>query len=79
MQQMNQETLNIFLIVFLVIITGCIITITYFLIRALKAVITLADHAIETAESIKSKLQLRALTAIPSLLLTLVKNFRKRG
>lgn len=76
---MTQETLNIFLIIFLLIITGCVVAITYFFIRALKAVIVLADHLTDTAEGLKSKLQLRFLSAVPSLLLALVKNFRKRG
>ena len=76
---MTQETLNIFLVIFLVVFTSCIVVLTYFFIMALKTVINVADRVTETAEDIKSKLQFRALAALPAILLALVKNFRKRG
>lgn len=77
--QMTQETLNIFLIIFFAVMTGCLLVTTYFLVKALKVFINIANHLNETAESLRSKLQLKALTAVPAILLGILRNFRKRG
>lgn len=76
---MTQETLNIFLIIFFAVMTGCLLITTYFLVRALKVIINLADHLNETAESLRNKFQLKALAAVPAILLGILRNFRKRG
>ena len=76
---MNQDTLNAFLVIFLAIITGCVVAITYFFVQALRSVERTADDLSETAQSFKDKLQFKVLAAIPALLLTLVRNIRKRG
>ncbi len=77
----TQDTLNIFLIIGLFIIVSCSVYITYYFVRALKSFSALADNLEETAQSIKNKLQMKALAAIPALLVALVGRVikRKRG
>ncbi len=77
----TQDTLNIFLIIFIVIITICISFVSYFFVTALKAISRMADNIEQTTEDIKNKLQMKALAAIPALLVALVSRVikRKRG
>lgn len=60
-----QDALSVFLIIGLVIFIICISTITFFLVKAFKAVTNLA-------EDIKGKTQLKALASIPGIFLSLV-------
>lgn len=76
----TQEILNIFLILALFVITACIIFITFYLIKALKSFTLLADDLDETAQSLKNRLQWKALAAIPALIVALASRvFKKRG
>lgn len=60
-----QDALSVFLIIGLVIFIICISTITFFLVKAFKAVTSLA-------EDIKEKTKLKSLVGIPGILLTLM-------
>lgn len=75
----TQDVLNIFLILGLLTITICSVIVTYFLIKTLKAVQSMIDNVSETTENFKSKIGLRLLSAIPSLLIALAGKFLKRG
>lgn len=68
----TQDTLNIFLILALFLIVSCFVYITYYFVRALKSFSALADNLDETAQSIKNKLQMKALAAIPALVVALI-------
>lgn len=52
---------------------------TYFFIQALKAVQNLADHLADTTESFRNKIGLKALAAIPPILIALVSKIIRRG
>lgn len=67
-----QDALNIILIVVLVTFIICILITTYFSVKALKAVTNLA-------EDIKEKSKLKVLATIPTILLSLVSKFVRRG
>lgn len=75
------DTLNVFLILALVIITACIVYATYYFGQALKSVTTLSDDLNEITQGIKDKIRLKALAAIPALLVALVSKVikKKRG
>lgn len=76
----TQDLLNIFLIIGFIIITICIVALTFYFIQALKSIQILAENLKDTTQSVKEKLQLRALAAIPALLLGIIGRFlRKRG
>lgn len=77
----TKDILNILLILGLIIITSCVVFVSYYFIQALKAIMKLADNLDETAQSIKDKVQLKALAAIPALLVSLVSKIKhkKRG
>lgn len=77
----TQDTLNIFLIIGLFIIVSCFVYITYYFVQALKSFSSLADSLDETTQSVKEKLQMKALAAIPALLVALVGRVikKKRG
>ncbi len=68
----SQDLLNILLALGIFIITSCFIFITYFLVQALKSVIRLADNLENTTQGIKEKIQMKALAAIPALLVSLI-------
>lgn len=69
----TQEILNIVLIIFLLVVTGVIIAISYFLIKALRSITTLTDYLGE-------KIQMKALSIIPPLLVGIFSRiFKKRG
>ncbi|MBI3103711.1 hypothetical protein HYZ05_02110 [Candidatus Daviesbacteria bacterium] len=78
---MNQETLNIFLLLALFVVTTCIVFATFYFVGALKSITQLADDLDETTQSLKNKVQLKALTAIPALLVALAGKVirKKRG
>lgn len=73
-----KDILNLFLIVAILIITLCVAYATYYFVQALKSITSLADDLIDTTQSIKQKLQLRALAAIPALLVALIGKVIKR-
>lgn len=76
----TQDILNIVLILALIVFTSCVVFITVFFVAALKAIIVMAENVSETTQSIKDKVQLKVLSAIPALLVTLVGKFiRRRG
>ena len=73
-----QDILNLSLIIFLLVITTCIALLTFYFIQALKAISNLADNLEDTTQSIKDKLQMKALAAIPALLIALAGRVIKR-
>lgn len=76
----TQEIINAALVIGLLTLAVCVIFITYYLIKALKSITTLADSLQDTTQEIRSKLQLKFLAAIPALMFTLAsKIFKKRG
>lgn len=77
----TQDTLNIFLIIALFVITSCAVFATVYFVQALKSITQLSDDLDETAQNLKNKLQLKALAAIPALLVALASKVikRKRG
>lgn len=74
-----QEVLNFFLVATLLIITICVVFVTYYLVKALKSVTTLADAATETTQDLKNKLQMKALVTIPALIVALAGKILRRG
>ncbi|OGE64299.1 hypothetical protein A3I48_03670 [Candidatus Daviesbacteria bacterium RIFCSPLOWO2_02_FULL_36_7] len=76
----TQEIVNIILVIGFLIIVSCVAFATYFLIKALKTVTTLAESLEEINQSIKEKIQMKALAVIPPLLVGLISRiFKKRG
>lgn len=75
----SQDILNTFIVIGFLVITVCIVFITYFLVRALKAIANLADSLENTSQNIRERLQTRALSVIPALLIALVNRIFKRG
>lgn len=73
------ELLYIILIIGFLVIVVCTVIITYYLVLALKSLKNLTTSLEDTAENIKSRLQLKVLAAIPSLLIALVGRILKRG
>lgn len=76
-----QDFLNITLAIGLLVITICIVYVSYYLIQALKSISNLSDSLEDATESIKDKIKLRALAAIPALLVAIVGKIikHKRG
>lgn len=76
----NQEITNIILVVGFLIITFCIIFVTYFLIKALKSITDLADSLQNTTQIFREKIQMNILRLIPAVLVGLIgRFFKKRG
>lgn len=67
-----RDLASLSLVLGILIITSCVVYISYFLVRTLKSITHLADDLDEAAQNIKNKTQLKALVAIPALLATLV-------
>lgn len=78
---MNQDTLNIFIILSIFVVTTCIAFVTYYFIRALKSMAQLTDDLDDITQNLKNKVQMKALAAIPALLVALAGKVirRKRG
>lgn len=75
----TQELLNIILAIGFLVVVGCILYVTYYLVRALKSVINLTDSLEETTENIKNRLGMKVLTLVPGIILALVSRiFKKR-
>lgn len=76
----TQDLLSIFLIIAIFIITICIVFATFYFVQALKSIQNLAEDLENTTQSIKNKIQLKALAAIPALLIAIIgKVLKKRG
>ena len=77
----TQDTLNIFLILGIMVISTCAVYISYYFVQALKSVTNLSDDLDEIALNIKNKLGLKVLAAVPALLVSLVGKIirKKRG
>ena len=74
----TKDLLNIFLIISFVLITSCIAFTTYYLIQALKSFTRLTEDIDDTTQSIKNGLQLKALAAIPAILIGLISKVIKK-
>ncbi len=74
-----QEVINILLVVGLLVISACAVIITFFLIKALRAIIRLADSLQDTSQSIREKIQMRFLAALPAIVLGILGKILKRG
>lgn len=74
----TQNLLNTILMFFLLIVTICIAFVSYFFVQALKAITRMADNIEQTTDDIKSKLQMKALAAIPALLISLATKVIRR-
>ncbi len=75
----TQDVLNILVAIGFLVITVCAVYITYYLVQALKSVINLTDSLGETTQNIKDKIQMKALTVIPSLVVALIGRILKKG
>lgn len=76
----TQDVLNIFLIIALVVVVACIVYVSFYLVSALKSITNLTDDTDEVVEGLKSKVQMKALLAIPAILISLAgKLIKKRG
>ncbi len=74
----NQEVLNTLFVIGFLIVTVCIVFVTYFLVKALKSIINLTKSLEETTENIKGKLQLKVLSFLPALLIAFLSRIIKR-
>ena len=77
----TQDLLNFSLALGFIVITTCVVFTTFFLIQALKSLSSAAQDISDTTQGIKEKLQMKALAAIPALLISLAGKVikRKRG
>ncbi len=77
----TQDFLNIFLAIGFIVITICVVYASYYFVQALKSITDLTENIDETTQSIKDRLQMKALAAIPALLVSLVARIikKKRG
>lgn len=67
-----QDFLSLILAVGFLVITVCIVYVSYYFVRALKSISNLSDSLEDTAQGIKEKIRLKALAAIPALLVAIV-------
>lgn len=74
----TQDLLNLALSLGFIVITICVVFITFFLIQALKSISSAAEGISDTTQSIKEKIQMKALAAIPALLLGLASKIIKK-
>lgn len=77
----DQNYLNIALAVGILVITICIAYVSYYLVQALKSITNLSTSLEDTAQGIKDKIRLKALAAIPALLVAIIGKIikNKRG
>lgn len=68
----TQDVLNVLLIIVVSIVLISVVAVTYFLIKALKAVTKLANSLENTTQSIKEKMTFRVLAALPAILVGLI-------
>lgn len=76
-----QDFLSIILAVGFLIITVCIVYVSYYLVKALKSITGLSDSLEDTTQGIRDKIQMKALAAIPALLVAIAGKIikKKRG
>ncbi len=76
-----QDFLGSILAVGVLVITACLVYVSFYLVRALKSITSLSDSLEDTAQGIKDKVQLKALAAIPALLIAIIGKIikNKRG
>ena len=75
----SQDFLQITLGVGFIILVSCIIFITFYFVKVLKSFRDLLDDADNIAMGIKNGIKLKALAALPALLIALIsKTIRKR-
>lgn len=74
----SQDILNVFLILGFLIITACFVFATFYFVQALKSITNLADDLDGVTQSIKDKVALKTLAAIPALLIALVSKVIKK-
>jgi len=74
----TKDLLNIFLTIGIIAITICIVFVSFFFIQALKSITQLMDNLDETTDSIKEKIKLKALAAVPGILLALASKIIKK-
>lgn len=70
----TQDILNIFLMIGVVVITSCVVYVTFYLLKTLKSITRLSDNLDDTAQSVKDKFSMKVLTAAPALLMSLVRS-----
>lgn len=75
----TQDALNIFLIIALVIVVACVVYVSFYLVSALKSITNLTDDTDEVVEGLKSKVQMKALLAIPAILISLAGKLIKKS
>lgn len=77
----TQDLLNITLSIGFIVITICLALLTLFFIQALRSIANMAEDISDTTQSIKDKIQMKALAAIPAILVALATKIikRKRG
>lgn len=77
----TQDLLNPILTIGIIVITICFVFITFYLVQSLKSISNMASDISDATQSIKEKLQMKALSAIPALLVALAGKIikRKRG
>lgn len=75
----SSDTLNLFLIIGVITITGCMVFLTYFFIQALRSIQNLSEHLIDATQGLKDRVGLKAIAAIPAVLVALVGKLLKRG
>lgn len=76
----TQEILNILLGFGFLVITACVVFITYFLFKVLRSIVNLTQSLEETSENIKGKLSNKMFAFLPALLIAFLSRiFKKRG
>lgn len=73
------DILNLLLIFGFLIIITCVALITFFLIKALKSITNLTTSLENTSQNIRNGMQMKALAAVPAILVALVSKFLRRG
>lgn len=74
----TQEFVSILVAAGFLVIVVCIAISTYYLIKVLKSIASLADSVHNTTEDIRQKMQFKLLAAIPALLVAIVGRILKR-
>ena len=77
----TQDLLNLSLALGIIVITICVVFITFFFVQALKSVSNMTENISDITQNIKEKMQMKALAAIPAILVSLASKIirRKRG
>lgn len=77
----DQNFLNIALVVGILVVTICIVYVSYYLVQTLKSIANLSVSLEDTAQNIKDKISLKVLAAVPALLVAIIGKIikNKRG